>query len=70
MQYVKYLTSFSYFPTDFTTLQVSEITAKHEKRVKHKYCTRLMRKCGRDEVAYPEPGKTSNIEFFAKVNSE
>ena len=27
-------------------------------------------KCGRDEVAYPEPGKTSNIEFFAKVNSE
>ena len=29
-----------------------------------------MRKCGRDEVAYPEPGKTSNIELFAKVNSE
>ena len=27
-------------------------------------------KCGRDEVAYPEPGKTSNMMLFAKVDSE
>ena len=41
VQYGKYFPSFSYFATYFTSLQVSEITAKYEKRGKYfPYCTR------------------------------
>ena len=41
VQYGKYFPHFSYFATYFTSLYVSEITAKYEKRGKYSpYCAR------------------------------
>ena len=65
---------FIFYATYFTTLQVSEITAKYEEReIICRYWSRLLcniaTKNGRDGEAYSEPSQTSNMELSLKIDS-